>query len=113
MSSARLIIANHADDIEVLPRIDLVVCLRLCRLVYDALSNIGKQLSRYGVSDRTIAWRFLETNGIIKPRQVARAGSHLELLKVERLDLANEAILVLQAVCGCCSVDSSRCLRVC
>lgn len=98
MARASLIVSNHADDVEILARVHLVVCLRLCRLMNDALANISKQLSRHRVGDGTVAGRLLETNCIIQAREIARTRAHLELFEVERFDLANKIVLVLEAV---------------
>jgi hypothetical protein len=65
MAGAGLIVANHTDYVEILARINLVIGLSLSCLVDNTLADVGKQLSRHCVGDRTIAWRFLETNGIV------------------------------------------------
>lgn len=95
MASASLVIAYHADDVEVLAWIYLIIRLWLSCLVDDALADIGKHLSGNRIGNRTVSWRLLEADGIIQPRKVSRAGDHLELLKIERLDLANQRILIL------------------
>lgn len=95
MAGASLIIANHTDDVEVLAWIHLVIRLRLSCLVDDALANIGKHLSGNCVGDRTVSWRLLEADGVIQSREVSRACDHLELLKIKRLDLANQRVLIL------------------
>lgn len=89
MACASLIVANHTDNVEILSRVDLVVGLSLSCLMDDALANVGKQLPRNGVGDRTVTWRLLEANGVVETGQVAGSGAHLKLFKVERLNLAD------------------------
>lgn len=98
MAGASLVVAYHADDVEILSRVDLVVGLRLGRLVDDALADVRKQLPRHRVCDRAVAGRLLEADRVVHARQVASARAHLELLKVERFYLADERVLELQAI---------------
>lgn len=98
MARTCLIIANHSNDIEVLARINLVICLRLSTLLANTLADIADLLSRHRVCDRAVARRFFEANRVVQTRQVARAGSNLILLKVERFNLANQRVLILQTI---------------
>ena len=83
MARAGLIVSDHADDIEILAGINLIVCLCLRRLMDDALANVGKQLPRHCVGNRAVSRRLLEADGVIQTGQIARASAHLELLEVE------------------------------
>lgn len=65
VACASLISANHTNDIEILSRIHLIICLCLSLLMDYALANIGKQLSWHSVSNRTITRWLFEADCII------------------------------------------------
>lgn len=98
MTGTSLVIANHANDVEVLTWVDLIVCLLDVCLMDNTLSKLSKQLPRDTVRDTTVTGWFFEANCVIQTRQVTGSCASLKLFKVKRFDLANQRILILQTI---------------
>lgn len=68
VSRASLIFFNHANYVEELAWICLIIGNRLVTLVNDTLAQVRDLIPRHCISDRAIAWRFFEANCVIQSR---------------------------------------------
>lgn len=98
MTRTCLIIAHHTNDIEVLPWIHLIISLCLCRLMYNTLSKVSEWLPWNCIGHRTISLWLFEANRVIHAGEVSCSGPNLKFFKIERLDLPDQRILVLEAI---------------